>query len=82
MKILKTIDDDIKQCEMWAHYWMTMASTGVGKKRDLYNGKGRELTDEEKIADCMAIVSNHLHRMSELIDKKKHLIHQEEISWR
>jgi hypothetical protein len=77
--ILKTIDDDITLCEVYASYWMAMATTGIAKDRRLYHGtNGPEFTDEEKIADAMETASNHIHRMQELVDKKKNLIHEDE----
>ncbi len=80
--ILKTIDDDIKLCEMYANYWIAMATTGVGTRRKLFHGTaGGELSDEEKIEDCLKTSMNHIHRMDELIDKKKSLIEKEEKLW-
>ena len=77
--ILKTIDNDIKQCEMYAHYWIAMAVTGVAKNRRLFHGtKGPEFTDDEKIEESMQTALTHLYRMTELIDKKKTLICEEE----
>jgi hypothetical protein len=75
MSILKTIDNDIKLCEMWAHYWMTMADTGLAAKRKLYHGtEGPEFTDEEKIQEAMDTALRHLHSMRELVDLKKELL--------
>jgi len=76
--ILKTINDDIKQCEIYAHYWMAMAITGVAKNRRIYHGtKGPEFTDDEKIAEAMETAHSHIQRMTELIDKKKTLLWKE-----
>ena len=75
---LETIDNDIEMCKMWAHYWMTMAVTGVGKKRNMSYGDGTPFTDEQKIEDCLNTARNHLHRMSDLIDDKKSLIQKYE----
>ena len=36
--VIKTIDDDIKMCEVRANYWMAMATTGAGRKRSLSHG--------------------------------------------
>jgi hypothetical protein len=75
MSIIKTIDNDIKMCEMWAHYWMTLANTGLAKNRKLHHGtEGPELTDEEKMQDAMETAHRHLHTMRELVDLKKELI--------
>lgn len=79
MSILKTIDDDIKLCEVYANYWMTMATTGVAKNRRLYHGtSGPEFTDDEKVAEAMQTASTHIDRMRELMDKKKSLLYEGE----
>ena len=75
--ILETIDDDIKLCEVYANYWMAMATTGVAKNRALYHGtSGPEFTDEEKVAEAMQTANSHISRMRELIDKKKSLMYE------
>jgi hypothetical protein len=73
--ILKTIDDEIKMCELRANYWMAMATTGVGRKRSLSHGTvGPEFADEEKDADCMSIAKNHIEIMSKIIEEKSTLM--------
>jgi hypothetical protein len=79
--ILKTIDDDIKLCEVYANYWMAMATTGVTKNRRISHGtKGPEFTDDEKVADAMLSANTHMTRMRELMDQKKSLIHEQEFN--
>lgn len=76
---LKTIDNDIDMCKIYAQFWMASALTGTCKNRKMYHGfKGAEFTDEEKVSDAMATALNHIHMMSELIDKKKRLISEME----
>lgn len=78
MSILQTIDNDIKICEMYAQYWMAMATTGVATKRKIYHGtNGDELTDAEKIDDAMNTALSHIRRMAELVETKKSLINEE-----
>lgn len=75
MNEIETINDDIKLHEMYAHYWMTMANTGVGKNRILSHGlEGPLFTDDEKIADCVSTANRHIELMSQLIDHKKTLL--------
>ena len=76
MYILKTIDDDIKLCEVYANYWIALATTGVGKNRRLYHGtSGPEFTDDEKVEECMQTANTHITRMRELMDQKKELLY-------
>ncbi len=78
MSILQTIDNDIKICEMYAQYWIAMATTGAATKRKLFHGtQGPEFTDEEKIEEAMNTALNHIQRMNELVDLKKSLISKE-----
>lgn len=65
-------NDEIKYHELMAHYWMTMAVTGVGKNRNMSTGfNGPQLTDEEKVADCMENVKRHIDLLREFIDVKR-----------
>lgn len=73
--ILKTIDHEIAMCQTWSTYWQAMAVTRVATNRKLYHGvNGPEFTDQEKIEDALNTALTHLHRMRELIDKKKRLL--------
>ena len=77
MSILQTIDDDIKLCEVYANYWMAMATTGMAKNRALFHGtSGPAFTDDEKVAEAMQTANTHINRMRELMDKKKSLIYE------
>lgn len=76
--ILKTIDDDIKLCEVYANYWMAMAISGVGRQRTIYHGYGTtgpEFTDNEKDSECMATANTHIENMRQLMDKKKGMLY-------
>jgi len=44
------IEDQKKMHELYAHYWMAMATTGASKSLDIRKGtsNGEPLTDEEK----------------------------------
>ncbi len=76
--VIKTIDDDIKMCEVRANYWMAMATTGAGRKRSLSHGTmGPEFTDEEKDADCMETAERHIHIMSEIVEHKETLLYEQ-----
>ena len=76
MYILKTIDDDIKLCEVYASYWIALATTGVAKNRRLYHGtQGPEFTDDEKVEEAMQTAHTHITRMRELMDQKKELLY-------
>jgi hypothetical protein len=76
--VIKTIDDDIKMCEVRANYWMAMATTGAGRKRSLSHGTmGPELTDLEKDADCMDTALRHIRGMQELVDHKKEILYEQ-----
>lgn len=78
MNILNTLDDDIRLAEIHAKYWMAMATTGVGKMRELYHALGRNkipFTEEEKIKDCMEIAQRHIRKISDLIEQKKEIIY-------
>lgn len=72
---LKTVDDDIRMAELYAKYWIAMATTGVGRKRSISHGTvGPELTDEEKDADCMSTAYRHIRNTYELIERKKEML--------
>jgi len=76
MYILKTIDDDIKLCEVYANYWIALATTGAAKNRRLYHGtQGPEFTDDEKVEEAMKTAHTHISRMRELMDQKKSLLY-------
>jgi hypothetical protein len=75
--ILKTIDHEIAMCQTWSTYWQAMAVTRVATNRKIYHGtNGPEFTDQEKIEEALQTSLHHLHRMRELIDKKKQLLNK------
>lgn len=79
--ILKTIDDDIELAKIFAHYWMSMATTGACKNQRIYKGtEGPEFTDDEKVSSAMETASRHIERMSALIEKKRTLLYADEVS--
>jgi len=65
------IKAQIKIHELYAQYWMAMATTGLGTKKDLSHGTFRNnipLTNEEKIEDCLATSLRHIRLIQEIID--------------
>lgn len=74
--VLETIDQDIAVCIAWANYWNAMAITEVACTRNITRGDGQALTREELKKDALNTATNHLHRASELVDKKKELIYK------
>lgn len=75
---LEHINDQLKMSYLWAECWITMASTGVAKNRDIRQGgsEGRQLTDDEKIESALNTAKSHIHMMSELVDTKVGLLNE------
>ena len=78
---LDTIDNEIKICELYAQYWMALATTGVCQDRDMHHGSfgNKPFTPEEKTKDAMDTAARHIHNMMKLIDKKKEELYRESI---
>ena len=64
------LKDQKKIHELYAHYWMTMASTGAATQRNISKGDGRQLTDEEKIKDALDTALRHIHIFSECAENE------------
>lgn len=58
------IEDQMKQHELYVHYWLAMATTGATTNREVTDGHGRPLTDEELIQHALDTALRHirLHR--------------------
>ena len=82
MNRLMTIDDDIKTSEMFAHYWLAMATTNACQKLIVSHGtRGDEFTPVEKVEYAMETAKRHIHQMVKLMDKKKELLYEKETSF-
>lgn len=78
-RVLKTIDNDLDHCKLWATYHHAMATTGMTINRKIHHGvEGPELTDDEKIMDSLNTMKTHIHRHDELSDLKKKLLSEED----
>ena len=74
-RVLKTIDDDLIRCKLWAEYHYGLATTGSSVNRKIFHGTdGPEFTDDEKIEDSLNTMKNHIHRHDELSNLKKQLL--------
>lgn len=62
---LSYMDGQIKTCELYAHYWMAMATTGAAARRNVEDGNGRQLTDEEKTDRALQTARQHIHNLRE-----------------
>jgi hypothetical protein len=71
------IEDQMKQHEMLANYWIARATTGEATSRDIKRGDGTPLTDEELIRDALRTAQRHIHLHRECAE---HLIDIEERS--
>lgn len=54
-----------KHCEMQANWWIATALTGHAKSRDISDGSGRQLTDDEKTASALQTAQNHIRLFRE-----------------
>ena len=68
---MNILEGQILQHKLLAEYWIAMATTGVAKTRQVFQGglNGSELTDEEKIKSALNIAMNHIHLIGEMVDK-------------
>ena len=75
---LEHINEQLKVSYLWAEYWISMASTGVAKMRNIRQGgsDGRQLTDDEKLQSALNTAKSHIHGMRELIDAKVGLLNE------
>lgn len=55
------IEDQMKQHEMLANYWLARATTGEATSRNIKHGDGTPLTDEELIRDAINTANRHIH---------------------
>lgn len=49
-----------KHCELQALWWIAAAQTGVCKSRNISDGTGRQLTDDEKVKMALDTAQNHI----------------------
>ncbi len=79
-KRIEHINDSIELHKMWAQYWIGMATTGVAKDRKMYHGTttDKPFTDEEKVEEALSTAQNHIHGMTELMDKKMQILNKKE----
>jgi hypothetical protein len=59
------IEDQMKQHELYVHYWLAMATTGATKNREVTDGHGRPYTDEELVQDALNTALHHIHHHRE-----------------
>ena len=73
---LEHINEQLKISYLRAEYWITMASTGVAKMRNIRQGgkDGRQLTDDEKTRGALDTANRHIGMMQELVDAKVGLL--------
>ena len=64
------ISDAKKMHELYAQYWMTMASTGACKNRNVQDGSGRKLTDDELVNDALGCALAHIHNFIEAAENE------------
>ncbi len=76
------MQDYLKRSELYAQYWIAMATTGVATKRTVSRGNAR-LTPEELTESAMNIALNHIHNMEETANKIAMIIEgrEGEIDW-
>lgn len=55
------IENQMKQHELYVHYWLAMATTGATTNRNVTDGHGRPLTDDELIQDALDTALDHIH---------------------
>lgn len=60
MKNLEYCRRQVQLSMLRAQWWIASATSGHYKQREIVNGAGIELTDEEKLADCMATARQHI----------------------
>ncbi len=69
MKNLEYCKRQIQLSMLRAQWWMTSATSGHYKQRQIFHGtltnNGPEFTDEEKLADAMATAMRHIQNASE-----------------
>jgi len=59
----------IKTCELYAKYWMAMATTGAATRRHVTRGDGHVLTSEELIREALNTALTHIDNLREASDK-------------
>ena len=74
----------MKQSELYAQYWIAMATTGTVRNRDLRKmispGYWIPISDEEKVNDALNTARNHIQNYTERYEKMIELIHTKENS--
>lgn len=76
------IKDYLKRSELYAQYWIAMATTGVATKRIVSRGNVR-LTTEELREEALNTALTHIHNMEEAANKIAMIIEgrEGEIDW-
>ena len=64
------ISDAKKMHELYAQYWMAMATTGACKNRNVEDGNGRKLTDQELVNDALGCALAHIHNFIEAAENE------------
>jgi hypothetical protein len=73
---IERINCFIKTSELYALYHLARVTSGETKLRKITRGDGSALTDDEKIADSLQTVKNHISNMSEATERKIELMKQ------
>lgn len=70
------IDGQIAKAQAYVAYWAAMANSGAYKNRIMRHGgsDGDELTEQEKLQDCMETILVHIRRIEELHQYKAKII--------
>lgn len=59
-KVIVQLENKLKEHEMYANYWMAMATTGATCNRHVTRNNVR-LTDDELIEDALDTARRHIH---------------------
>jgi len=67
------ISDSKKVHEMYANYWIAMATTGActDRNRNVKDGHGRILTNEELVKDALNTAAQHIRMFIEAAEHEQ-----------
>lgn len=69
-KRIAYMDAQIKMSELYAHYWIAMATTGTATRRKITDGSGRQFTNREKIAEALNTARQHIDNLRETTEAR------------
>jgi len=73
---IERINYRIEMAKLFAHWWIARAVTGEIKIKDISVGGGRQLTNDEKVADALEIAKTHINNIETLAEKKIELLNK------